>query len=59
MGRWYEVERSFYIMELTSTCMDIDLSMNARGQIEVEVNTKSIWLVFKFMCLCQSPIMVI
>lgn len=43
IGRWYEVERSFYIMELTSTCMDIDLTANARGQIEVEVNTRSIW----------------
>lgn len=44
--------------------MDIDLTVNARGQIEVEVNTRSIWydlMNIQFwcfnlcMCLCQSP----
>lgn len=52
IGRWYEVERSFYIMELTSTCMDIDLTVNARGQIEVDVNTRSIWYgMMNIQCL--------
>ncbi|XP_017769350.1 PREDICTED: apolipoprotein D-like [Nicrophorus vespilloides] len=42
-GRWYEIERSFYLMELTSACIEIDLSENDRGQIDVSVSTIGRW----------------
>lgn len=43
MGRWFEVERSFYLMELASGCTTVDISKNEKGQIEVETNAINRW----------------
>ncbi|XP_056636884.1 apolipoprotein D-like [Diorhabda sublineata] len=42
-GHWFEIERSFYLMELISTCVTLDLNENARGRFDVSVNTRSAW----------------
>jgi len=42
-GRWYEIERSFYLMQVISSCVSVDLVENTRGQLEVDVKTKSRW----------------
>ncbi|KAF2900655.1 hypothetical protein ILUMI_05534 [Ignelater luminosus] len=42
-GHWYEIERSFYLMELTVSCTTLDLTENAKGQLEVDVKTLSRW----------------
>ncbi|KAF7280055.1 apolipoprotein D-like [Rhynchophorus ferrugineus] len=41
-GHWYEVERAFYLMELVSSCVTVDLHQNHKGQFTVNVNAKSI-----------------
>ncbi|KAJ8948185.1 hypothetical protein NQ318_010458 [Aromia moschata] len=40
-GRWYEIEHSFYLMELIKSCISFDLIENDKGRIEISVNTKS------------------
>ncbi|XP_060529411.1 apolipoprotein D-like [Cylas formicarius] len=40
-GHWYEIERSFYLMELISSCVRVDLELNERGQLEVDVYSRS------------------
>ncbi|KAK4876020.1 hypothetical protein RN001_012442 [Aquatica leii] len=42
-GHWYEIERTFYLMELTVSCTTLDLVDNAKGQLEVTVTTRSRW----------------
>ncbi|KAF5306173.1 hypothetical protein FQR65_LT07449 [Abscondita terminalis] len=42
-GHWYEIERTFYLMELTVSCTTLDLIDNAKGQFEVTVTTRSRW----------------
>jgi len=42
-GQWYEVERSFYLMELTSNCVTINLVETRRGQLHVCVKTVGKW----------------
>ncbi|XP_072377634.1 apolipoprotein D-like [Diabrotica undecimpunctata] len=42
-GVWYEIERSFYLMELVSSCVTIDLRESYRGHFDVVVNAKSAW----------------
>ncbi|XP_050304773.1 apolipoprotein D-like [Anthonomus grandis grandis] len=40
-GHWYEIERSFYLMELISSCVSVDLETNRKGNLNVYVNSKS------------------
>uniref|UniRef100_A0A1Y1LIV7 Lipocalin/cytosolic fatty-acid binding domain-containing protein n=1 Tax=Photinus pyralis TaxID=7054 RepID=A0A1Y1LIV7_PHOPY len=42
-GHWYEIERTFYLMELTVSCTTLDLIDNNKGQLEVTVTTLSRW----------------
>jgi len=42
-GQWFEVERSFYLMELTSSCITIDLNENQKGNLDVSVTTVGRW----------------
>ncbi|RZC42970.1 Lipocalin and/or Triabin domain containing protein [Asbolus verrucosus] len=42
-GRWYEIERTFYLVQVVSSCVSVDLTENAKGQLEVDVKTKSRW----------------
>ncbi|KAK5645298.1 hypothetical protein RI129_006598 [Pyrocoelia pectoralis] len=42
-GHWYEIERTFYLMELTVSCTTLDLIDNNKGQFEVTVRTLSRW----------------
>ncbi|XP_030757212.1 apolipoprotein D-like [Sitophilus oryzae] len=41
-GHWYEIERSFYLMELISSCVSVDLEVNSKGQLDVSVVSKSL-----------------
>lgn len=43
LGQWYEVERSFYLMELTASCTTINLTENAKGQVDVYIKTIGRW----------------
>lgn len=40
-GHWYEIERSFYVMELISSCVSVDLEQNRPGQLDVYVKSRS------------------
>lgn len=42
-GVWYEVERSFYLMELAAGCTTIELQENMRGQTEVVARVINRW----------------
>ncbi|CAH0554596.1 unnamed protein product [Brassicogethes aeneus] len=42
-GHWIEIERSFYLMELISSCVRMDLSQNFKGNINVSITSKSRW----------------
>ncbi|XP_065168260.1 apolipoprotein D-like [Atheta coriaria] len=42
-GHWYEVERSFHLMELLSTCTTIDLQQLNRKQTNVSVTILNRW----------------
>lgn len=42
-GTWYEVERSFYLMELSASCTELHLDVNAKGQVLITINTINRW----------------
>lgn len=42
-GHWYEVERTFYIMELAAGCTTIELQENFKGQTEVVARVINRW----------------
>ncbi|KAF5298212.1 hypothetical protein FQA39_LY02636 [Lamprigera yunnana] len=42
-GHWYEIERTFYLMELAVSCTTLDLVDNLKGQMDVTVTTRSRW----------------
>lgn len=42
-GQWYEVERTFYLMELTAGCTTLELQENERGQTEVVARVINRW----------------
>ncbi|CAH1155827.1 unnamed protein product [Phaedon cochleariae] len=42
-GHWYEIERSFYLMELISSCVTVDIEERIKGKLEIEVKTRSSW----------------
>ncbi|XP_022900272.2 apolipoprotein D-like [Onthophagus taurus] len=37
-GRWYEIERSFYVWELHTKCLSVDLQLKRPGIINISVN---------------------
>ncbi|CAG9862012.1 unnamed protein product [Phyllotreta striolata] len=42
-GHWFEIERSFYLMELISNCVTLELSETVKGRLDVAVSTRSSW----------------
>ncbi|XP_019870121.1 apolipoprotein D [Aethina tumida] len=42
-GHWNEIERSFYLMELISSCVTMDIYEKAKGSLNVSITTKSRW----------------
>lgn len=43
MGHWYEIERSFYLLEVTAGCTTIELQENLDGKIEVVARVINKW----------------
>ncbi|XP_059061791.1 apolipoprotein D-like [Achroia grisella] len=43
-GTWYEVERSFYLMELSASCTELNVTLNDRGYLVITINTVNRWL---------------
>lgn len=44
-GHWYEIERSFYILELAAGCTTIEIQENLQGRIEVVARVINKWFV--------------
>ncbi|XP_026313969.1 apolipoprotein D-like [Hyposmocoma kahamanoa] len=42
-GTWYEVERSFYLMEISASCTELEVILNERGYLLITVNTINRW----------------
>ncbi|XP_066998174.2 apolipoprotein D [Anabrus simplex] len=42
-GKWYEVERSFYLYEIASSCTSIFFNVKPSGNIKVAVKTVNRW----------------
>ncbi|XP_045785713.1 apolipoprotein D-like [Maniola jurtina] len=42
-GTWYEVERSFHLMEIAASCTELDVMLNDRGYLIITVNTINRW----------------
>ncbi|XP_063620848.1 apolipoprotein D-like [Cydia splendana] len=42
-GTWYEVERSFYLMEMTASCTELHVTLNERGYYLIAVTTVNRW----------------
>ncbi|CAH2074672.1 unnamed protein product, partial [Iphiclides podalirius] len=42
-GTWYEVERSFYLMEMSASCTQLDVGINERGHLLITINTINRW----------------
>ncbi|KAG5883362.1 hypothetical protein JTB14_000027 [Gonioctena quinquepunctata] len=42
-GHWFEIERSFYLMELISSCVTVDISVITKDRLGIVVNTRSTW----------------
>ncbi|XP_049866849.1 apolipoprotein D-like [Pectinophora gossypiella] len=42
-GTWYEVERSFYLMEISASCTELQVALNDRGYLLITVNTLNRW----------------
>lgn len=42
-GTWFEVERSFYLAELTSSCTELTVNLNDRGYLLITINTVNKW----------------
>ncbi|XP_050532666.1 apolipoprotein D-like [Daktulosphaira vitifoliae] len=40
-GQWYEVEKSFYMIEMASSCTSFNFTSNADGSFKVIVGTKN------------------
>ncbi|KAI4460378.1 apolipoprotein d [Holotrichia oblita] len=43
LGRWYEIERSFNVVELSVKCVSLDVSPNKRGQIQIISSNINKW----------------
>ncbi|CAH0718754.1 unnamed protein product, partial [Brenthis ino] len=42
-GTWYEVERSFHLMEIAASCTELDVRIGDRGFLLITVNTINRW----------------
>nr|CAI5858845.1 unnamed protein product [Callosobruchus analis] len=42
-GHWYEIERSFYLMELVRSCITVDITELPHGKLGVVIKAKSTW----------------
>ncbi|XP_041977493.1 apolipoprotein D-like [Aricia agestis] len=42
-GTWYEVERSFHLMEISASCTELRVELNDRQQLLITVNTLNRW----------------
>ncbi|XP_072943826.1 apolipoprotein D [Epargyreus clarus] len=42
-GTWYEVERSFYLMEVASSCTELEVALNERDFLLITVKTVNRW----------------
>uniref|UniRef100_A0A2A4J1R8 Lipocalin/cytosolic fatty-acid binding domain-containing protein n=1 Tax=Heliothis virescens TaxID=7102 RepID=A0A2A4J1R8_HELVI len=42
-GTWYEVERSFYLVEITASCTELNIALNDRGYLLININTVNKW----------------
>lgn len=40
-GKWYEIERSFYLMELVASCVSVDIEAKPPNQLEIYVSSRS------------------
>lgn len=38
-GTWYEVERSFYLLEISASCTELHVGINDRGFLLLTINT--------------------
>lgn len=45
VGKWYEVERSFYLMEMSSSCTELRVTLNDRRQLDIIIHTRNRWWV--------------
>ncbi|XP_047505365.1 apolipoprotein D-like [Pieris napi] len=43
VGPWYEVERSFHLIEIAASCTEIHTSINERGYFVINVHTTNRW----------------
>ncbi|XP_018324843.1 apolipoprotein D-like isoform X2 [Agrilus planipennis] len=43
VGTWYEIERTFHLMELITSCVSLNIWENERKQLQVTVRTISRW----------------
>ncbi|XP_046965143.1 apolipoprotein D-like [Vanessa cardui] len=42
-GTWYEVERSFHLMEIAASCTELNVMLNERGFLLITVSTVNRW----------------
>ncbi|KOB68466.1 putative apolipoprotein D [Operophtera brumata] len=42
-GTWYEVERSFYLVEISASCTELDVALDERGFLLFTTNTVNRW----------------
>ncbi|CAG9783415.1 unnamed protein product [Diatraea saccharalis] len=42
-GTWYEVERSFYLMELSASCTELNVNLNEKGYFYISISTINRW----------------
>ncbi|VVC96626.1 unnamed protein product [Leptidea sinapis] len=42
-GTWYEVERSFHLMEIAASCTELEVAMNEKGYYVINVHTINRW----------------
>ncbi|XP_068629971.1 apolipoprotein D-like [Battus philenor] len=43
LGTWYEVERSFYLMEMAASCTQLNVELNERGHLLITIDTTNRW----------------
>ncbi|KRT81549.1 hypothetical protein AMK59_5025, partial [Oryctes borbonicus] len=43
VGYWYEIERSFNVVELAAKCLSIDIFPNKRGQLRIIATSTNKW----------------
>ncbi|XP_004921596.1 apolipoprotein D [Bombyx mori] len=42
-GIWYEVERSFYLVEIAASCTRLNVTLNDRGYFQITVDSVNRW----------------